>query len=252
MASLVVRRMCASRGISSPLSQQVAKFQSYTAAVSHVTMPFKPGVHANDYFAASEKIGAEIKALPGYAPKGFGSAAAVSSLPQLMSGLNVWESLDAAEAVLPKAGPILAKIADYLDTSGAIASRKMYEADLLDYEVLKPASDLQTVFMSATEIQMKPGAAKPLFRDMVAKYDLDAKTKELGLPLAFQIMVYPNDTSVLVYSMTKDMNAFSSFYADPDKQQAMAAWYKETGMVDAMTGPPMGRTMFPEAKVFYF
>jgi len=245
MVSLVARRALISRAGSSRM------MHSWTGAVSTSTMQLKPGGH-HGYFDTLHETMPEISKLTDGAwasTKGVVSVASFSSAPRAGStyGMNLWKDMATLEKVLPMAGPIYEKLGQHLDTSvERIAS--FNECDVMDYGVLTPSEKYQPAVLTLSEFQTKPGAAKEILRKLLGDPEIEKQMKELNLGIAFQIVTYPSETSMFSHAIFKDFDDYVKFRSDAN-QQKLAAWYKDSGFLDILTGPVVGRTVFPEAFV---
>jgi len=245
MACLLGRRVAVRTSTSWSL-RAAAGFHTYSGAISKNLFQLKPGENAA-YMATAEKIWPEVAAIPGFMKKGVTSVGAFSTMPKpgTMIAMNCWESVDAAVAAASAIGPIMAKVADHLDFE-CPPQREVLEADFVDYGVLQPNDAFQPLFVSIAEMPVKPGTAKGSMRDFIHGEYFSKKVQEMGPVIAsWQCIAYASDVSILAVSVWKDRAGYIRFN-DEAIQKQIADMYKESGLLEIMTGPIVGRTVFPE------
>jgi len=224
---------------------------SWAGAVSTGVSQFKPG-GINGYFNTLHKVMPEIAELSDGAwasTKGVVSVAAFSSVPRghCMYSMNLWKDVATMEKVLPMAAPVYQKFAHHLDTSvERIASYN--ECDVIDFGVLTPSEKYQPAVLAIGEFPTKPGVAKDALRKLMGDDEIVKGLKEEDFGIAFEVVTYPSETSMLFHMVFKNFDDYIRFRSDGN-QQKLAAWYRDSGFLDIMAGPPVGRTVFPEAFV---
>ena len=232
------------------MSSSSRMLHSWSGAVSTNVSQLKPG-GANGYFDTLHEVMPEIAKLTDGAwasTKGVTSFGAFSSVPRTSSmlGLNLWKDVSTLEKVLPMAAPVREKLGQHLNTS--VEPIVSYgKCDVMDYRVLKPSQTYQPAVLALSEFPTKPGA-KDFLRKLLGDPEIMKQLTELNFGIAFQVVTYPSETSMLSYVIYKDFNDYNHFRSDAN-QQKLAAWYKDSGFLDVLTGAPVGRTVFPEAFV---
>jgi len=248
MASIMARQMLARRMASH--FQPAAKIHTFSGAVSSSVVKLKPG-GANGLLDTTHKVMPEISKIcdgTWAATRGVVSCMSVSSVPEAstMCGFNVWPDVETVQKLMPKASQVYAQLADHYDLS-VEPQRAIAEADIIDFGLLQPSDKYQPAVLALGEFPTKPGAAKPYIRKFMADKEMHKQMQD-GFGIAYEMVTYPTESSMLFRLVFKDFAAYAHFRSAA-VQEKMAAFWADTGFMEIIAGAPFGRTVFPDAHV---